>query len=187
MKNTKESAVSPVVGVMLMLVVVIIIAAVVSGFAGSLASTNNKAPQASIHGKYSYSADIFQIYHAGGDELPTQKITMRISQNDEDFGGFGSLFSQQGTTGMGLKIINKSAVCNLGGTACWVSPTGSSTQLAVFRPGETVVYNSSFKSGLSGYKDATTGKTDVIGRSLILEVDTTDGKLISKTKVMIDP
>lgn len=37
MIERKEDAVSPVVGVMLMLVVTIIIAAVVSGFAGGLA------------------------------------------------------------------------------------------------------------------------------------------------------
>jgi FlaG/FlaF family flagellin (archaellin) len=44
----KDEAVSPVVGVMLMLVVTIIIAAVVSGFAGGLAGENQKAPQASV-------------------------------------------------------------------------------------------------------------------------------------------
>jgi len=43
-----EEAVSPVVGVMLMLVVVIIIAAVVSGFAGGLVKGQNKAPSAVI-------------------------------------------------------------------------------------------------------------------------------------------
>jgi len=56
MKNMylfNEKAVSPVVGVMLMLVVVIIIAAVVSGFAGSLVSGEKKAPQASIETKIS--------------------------------------------------------------------------------------------------------------------------------------
>ncbi|MDP2797878.1 MAG: type IV pilin, partial [Methanoregula sp.] len=46
-KSFTEDAVSPVVGVMLMLVVVIIIAAVVSGFAGSLVSGEKKAPQMS--------------------------------------------------------------------------------------------------------------------------------------------
>ncbi len=43
-----DEAVSPVVGVMLMLVVTIIIAAVVSGFAGGLASDETKAPQATL-------------------------------------------------------------------------------------------------------------------------------------------
>lgn len=47
-KYINESAVSPVVGVMLMLVVTIIIAAVVSGFAGSLVSGEQKAPSASF-------------------------------------------------------------------------------------------------------------------------------------------
>jgi FlaG/FlaF family flagellin (archaellin) len=47
-KHTNDSAVSPVVGVMLMLVVVIIIAAVVSGFAGSLVSGERKTPSASF-------------------------------------------------------------------------------------------------------------------------------------------
>jgi len=48
MRTHGESAVSPVVGVMLMLVVTIIIAAVVSGFAGGLGSGTEKAPQASL-------------------------------------------------------------------------------------------------------------------------------------------
>ncbi|HXX55746.1 MAG TPA: type IV pilin [Methanoregula sp.] len=45
MKQLNDKAVSPVVGVMLMLVVVIIIAAVVSGFAGSLMGGTKSAPQ----------------------------------------------------------------------------------------------------------------------------------------------
>ncbi len=50
-----NEAVSPVVGVMLMLVVTIIIAAVVSGFAGGLASTQQKAPAASFECRISNS------------------------------------------------------------------------------------------------------------------------------------
>jgi archaeal type IV pilus assembly protein PilA len=187
MANTQESAVSPVVGVMLMLVVVIIIAAVVSGFAGSLVGTNTKPPQATIQGKYSYSADIFQIYHAGGDELSTQKLIVKIQQNDEDFGGYGSLFSSMGTQGLGIIIANKSFICNPGGSGCWITPSTGATGLAVFRPGDTVLYNQSFRAGFSGYTDPATKKTDVVGRSLILEFDTIDGKLVSKSKVMIDP
>jgi archaeal type IV pilus assembly protein PilA len=47
-KSQKDMAVSPVVGVMLMLVVVIIIAAVVSGFAGGLVKDAQSAPQLSM-------------------------------------------------------------------------------------------------------------------------------------------
>lgn len=47
----KEMAVSPVVGVMLMLVVTIIIAAVVSGFAGGFGADQKKAPMISLDSK----------------------------------------------------------------------------------------------------------------------------------------
>jgi FlaG/FlaF family flagellin (archaellin) len=53
----KQDAVSPVVGVMLMLVVTIIIAAVVSAFAGGLGGSQQKAPQASIEVQIKTNAD----------------------------------------------------------------------------------------------------------------------------------
>jgi len=57
MKRTihSDEGVSPVVGVMLMLVVTIIIAAIVSGFAGGLAGTQQKAPAASFECRISNS------------------------------------------------------------------------------------------------------------------------------------
>ena len=55
-KRENDRAVSPVVGVMLMLVVVIIIAAIVSGFPGGLINSNSKAPQATIQATYSVRA-----------------------------------------------------------------------------------------------------------------------------------
>jgi hypothetical protein len=48
MKRITADAVSPVVGVMLMLVVTIIIAAVVSAFAGGLTGSQQKTPQATL-------------------------------------------------------------------------------------------------------------------------------------------
>ncbi len=71
----KESAVSPVVGVMLMLVVTIIIAAVVSGFAGGLVGNQEKPPQASIAVSTGYTSDgMFDIKfeHQGGDPIRTK-------------------------------------------------------------------------------------------------------------------
>ncbi|HON81219.1 MAG TPA: type IV pilin N-terminal domain-containing protein [Methanoregulaceae archaeon] len=70
----KDDAVSPVVGVMLMLVVTIIIAAVVSGFAGGLVSSTEKAPQASIAvstGTVDGNFDI-KFEHQGGDPIRTK-------------------------------------------------------------------------------------------------------------------
>lgn len=80
----QEHAVSPVVGVMLMLVVTIIIAAVVSAFAGGMGGTQQKAPQASINVEIMYNTDLgmgmtgsrMTFTHMGGDSIPTKDITI---------------------------------------------------------------------------------------------------------------
>ena len=70
----QTEAVSPVVGVMLMLVVTIIIAAVVSGFAGGLSGSQEMAPQASIAVSTAYVSDgnfDIKFEHQGGDAIKT--------------------------------------------------------------------------------------------------------------------
>ena len=82
----RESAVSPVVGVMLMLVVTIIIAATVSAFAGGLVGTTDKAPQAAFDVKIvnTYWAgsgnDVtMTITHLGGDPIDTARTKIITS------------------------------------------------------------------------------------------------------------
>lgn len=79
----KDSAVSPVVGVLLMLVVTIIIAAVVSGFAGGLAGTTSAPPQASISVKVLDRDDglgnvnkTFEFKLLSGDPIPTKDLAI---------------------------------------------------------------------------------------------------------------
>lgn len=77
-----ETAVSPVVGVMLMLVVTIIIAAVVSAFSGGLSSGQKVTPSASISVKIDTAMDdtmggtttkmVFE--HLSGDSIRSQDI-----------------------------------------------------------------------------------------------------------------
>ena len=57
-KSNKEDAVSPVIGVMLMLVVTIIVAAVVTAFAGGLGTSVEKAPNAVLDVKIYSAHDI---------------------------------------------------------------------------------------------------------------------------------
>ncbi|WP_421908167.1 type IV pilin N-terminal domain-containing protein [Methanolacinia petrolearia] len=74
----KYGAVSPVVGVMLMLVVTIILAAVVSAFASGVTGDTQVAPQASL--RISTSGDIasgeydISIEHLSGDPIPTKDV-----------------------------------------------------------------------------------------------------------------
>jgi archaeal type IV pilus assembly protein PilA len=112
LKRMNSDAVSPVVGVMLMLVVTIIIAAVVSAFAGGLGGGQQKTPQATIAAKVviqgiedtdtatwgpNYPSDFtakngIEFEHKGGDafslndiniELQNQGITMIVTAGDE--------------------------------------------------------------------------------------------------------
>lgn len=79
MKNESyEGAVSPVVGIMLMLVVTILIAAVVSAFAGGLSGSQSKTPQAIVSGDFSQSRGMV-INHDGGDVLAATDLKIIIS------------------------------------------------------------------------------------------------------------
>lgn len=83
-----DNAVSPVVGVMLMLVVVIIISAVVSAYAGGLTSKEQKAPVAILDIEINslenagamppwgdgYYTPTMTIRHVSGDPLPTKDL-----------------------------------------------------------------------------------------------------------------
>jgi len=66
-RKNGEEAVSPVIGVMLMLVVVIIIAAVVSAFAGNTISGTQKAPSANV-----------EIHVKNGGTASTSYFTMKV-------------------------------------------------------------------------------------------------------------
>jgi FlaG/FlaF family flagellin (archaellin) len=90
MKAQNELAVSPVVGVMLMLVVVIIIAAVISGFAGNLVNSNNqKAPQLQmdiqIQNSGYWSTSYFKGQVTGVDSpIPTSRLKLVTSWTAKD-------------------------------------------------------------------------------------------------------
>jgi FlaG/FlaF family flagellin (archaellin) len=109
----KDDAVSPVVGVMLMLVVTIIIAAVVSAFAGGITGDVQKAPQASVvptefvvkgiidtdtassstfgqgiakpdQGATNPAADVYVVFeHKGGDPLNLDMVEMDLGKLSE--------------------------------------------------------------------------------------------------------
>lgn len=81
----KEDAVSPVIGVMLMLVITIIIAAVITGFATDLSADTSSTPMAlmeidyvEMNGDYVKS---FGIVHKGGDAVPLNELQITYVTN----------------------------------------------------------------------------------------------------------
>ncbi len=91
-RKSNEHAVSPVVGVMLMLVVTIIIAAVVSAFAGGLGGSQQKAPQASIDVQIKYNADntmggtdtVMTFKDLSSDPIPTKDLAIVTYYTDKN-------------------------------------------------------------------------------------------------------
>lgn len=74
--SLNSEAVSPVIGVMLMLVVTIIVAAAVSAFAGGFASDQKKTPvaQIDVQLKTGGSYPKLVLTHLGGDALKTRDL-----------------------------------------------------------------------------------------------------------------
>ena len=86
----KEDAVSPVIGVMLMLVVTIVIAAVVAAFAGGLGSDVEMAPTAAL------DIDVFSngkvnIESLSGESLIKSDITVKAGEHSAALGSSGTL------------------------------------------------------------------------------------------------
>jgi len=163
-----ERAVSPVVGVMLMLVVTIIIAAIVSAFAGNALEGTDQAPQATIQGicyVNSSQQNLVVLTHMGGDSLVPSRTEVVIKKGDEwgSYTGILSGYTQQ---------ISKTKISDSNGKL-WLNATSGGTEVLTWRPGETmyIAY-----SGIS---------SSDIGKSLDLEISTVDGKLISHSKIMV--
>jgi FlaG/FlaF family flagellin (archaellin) len=75
----KDHAVSPVIGVMLMIVVTIIIAAIVSAFAGDFSNSDKRAPQAVI------AAEVLPWHAEWGDDPGTNSTGILFTEKSGDY------------------------------------------------------------------------------------------------------
>jgi len=182
MRMKGDQAVSPVVGVMLMLVVTIIIAAVVSAFAGGMSTGKDKAPQATVKAKFSQSNGM-EIYHMGGDTINTQSTSV-IVRPTRSFGNYDQL----------SWVINKSVIKT--DNKDWVNQSVSMTyNLArTFKPGDTAYILSADlprvqekTGGVADYYSNSYGFGNVksVGNSFILTLTDDSGKSIASTEVEI--
>jgi len=89
----KEDAVSPVIGVMLMLVVTIVIAAVVAAFAGGLGSDVEMAPTAALDIDV-YADGKVKIESLSGEALVTKDISIKVTDASGNSLGTGKLYEQ---------------------------------------------------------------------------------------------
>ncbi|MFH0968577.1 MAG: type IV pilin N-terminal domain-containing protein [Methanobacteriota archaeon] len=114
-----EKAVSPVIGVLLMLTLTLIIAAIVNSYAGGLVETEPKAPSATLQVTYSQTGGM-EIRHMSGDPIPTASVKLMVRPS-ETFGRNASQFSS---------VIQKKYITNDSGFRTWDGVTTS------IRPGD---------------------------------------------------
>ncbi|OPY37813.1 MAG: hypothetical protein A4E35_01095 [Methanoregula sp. PtaU1.Bin051] len=173
----KNDAVSPVVGVMLMLVVTIIIAAVVSAFAGGFSKETTKAPQATIRGTYSITGGMI-IEHTGGDPIGTPSIKV-IVHPAESFG----------TSTHVIDTVNMSTITDSSG-AQWLKDNGL-FGVKTFRAGDSAYvlppYHEAPYLQPSASYVSWFNNTANVGKTFWIEMLDPRGKMIAKTEVTIDP
>jgi FlaG/FlaF family flagellin (archaellin) len=80
----QNTAVSPVIGSILMIVLTIIVAAVVSSFAGGMIETKQKFPTVTFEAEFASNGDL-SLLHLTGDPLPLSMVTVRLTPS-ETFG-----------------------------------------------------------------------------------------------------
>jgi len=184
MRRQRDDAVSPVVGVMLMLVVTVIIAAVVSAFAGGMGSGSEKLQQVQLRATYS-QADGMTIEHLGGDAIATISTNV-IVRPSKTFGNAEHM----------RWVVNKTSITDEKKTTAypdgtpWLAASGV-TGAKAFRPGEThhilsPYHNSTFlQPGAS--KTYKFDNPDNIGRTFYVEFVDDAGRVFGQTEVIIKP
>ncbi|MFC7019035.1 MULTISPECIES: type IV pilin N-terminal domain-containing protein [Haloarcula] len=76
----EENAVSPVIGVVLMVAITVILAAVIGSFVLGLGSSTSATPQASF--EFDYDSGDVTVTHDGGDTIPEDDLTVKGSSSD---------------------------------------------------------------------------------------------------------
>lgn len=193
MSPNKETAVSPVIGVMLMLVVTIIIAAIVSAFAGGMGSSQDKVPQVTLKGEYSV-ADGMKIYHNGGDTLSIGDFNILLTPSKN----FDSIESGSYVSQIDLTLIQNGPNPE---SKNWYRPNKGGRDVPRFAPGDIAYINATnsmtdrltpnliYKPSPSPLSWSNYGinQTKHVGATFYLDFVTKDGKKIARVEVPIKP
>lgn len=88
---SNDSAVSPVIGIMLMLIITVILAAIISGYVGGMSETKSKPPQLVLQSDVIKIASVYHVSMAvlsAGDGIPTRDLKIITSwKSGTDSGG----------------------------------------------------------------------------------------------------
>ena len=117
-----DDAVSPVIGVILMVAITVILAAVIATFVLGLGDqVSNTTPQASFSFDYDQSAGELTITHDGGDSIQANELYVKGATSNGDWTTVGSYSSSE--------MISA-------GSGVTVAVSSSDTVRIVYEPGE---------------------------------------------------
>ena len=89
--NSDDRAVSPVIGVILMVAITVILAAVIGTFVLGLGdSLGDNQPSAQLSVNVDYAANNTTIEHNGGDSIATEELSVIISNDGENYRSAGT-------------------------------------------------------------------------------------------------
>jgi len=177
-------AVSPVVGVMLMLVVTIIIAAIVSAFAGGLSTSTTKAPNVQITAHYSQSQGMW-FENQGPDDIRTVSTNVYVRCTDS----FGT--AEHMAWAVNRSSISNSTSSTLTDKTVWLTTAGMTGGIKTFGVGDRAYINPPYQTRdflQPGASDtyAFNNITNNLGKSFWLEMSDKSGRTFAKTKVKIE-
>lgn len=175
----REEAVSPVIGVLLMLTLTLIIAAIVNSYAGGLVEIEPKAPSITLQMSYSQTSGTgMEIRHISGDPLPTESVRIIVRPSDS----MGKAASQYPST------VNKSYLTNLSGTQSWISGiTSMKAGDICYITGDSISGNLSHlqENIPESQKQYWCNQSDNIGNTFFVEVYYKN-TMISRNEVLIE-
>ena len=161
----RNQAVSPIIGVMLMLTVTLLIAALVSSLAGGIVKQEQKAPSVTIRATYHQNGNL-SIEHMGGDPVSTGS-TLLILRPSRTFGNANNL----------ITVIERSKIMD--------AYDRSWNENSVFRPGETVhVKQQYLQSGIDDPYLFNNSANE--GKTFFLEMTDQSRKIFARSEVLIE-
>jgi flagellin-like protein len=120
-----DDAVSPVIGVILMVAITVILAAVIASFVLGLGDQNNPAPTADFDFDWNGTAGDLTITHGNGDQLDSDNVYIR-GQNLGSTGTWTSVEADE-TISAGKSTTLTSASSNYEVNVVWEDPDSDST------------------------------------------------------------
>ena len=189
--SKKEDAVSPIVGVMLMLVATIIVAAIVAAFAGGLAAETDASPNIIISGTYSQT-DGLLLKHLSGDSVSGVDIYVRPDQ------GFSTSYHKLSWKAGEIAendVWNAGDIKEIAAKDIQKETDGapdsyyySKTPYLTISPNDSGYYKSTNHDGQSnvfGFNfKGNEEKSTAVGKTMIVELHK-DGRIIASTPVKI--